>query len=91
MNLTNLIIKFEYLFGDPNRSRFEIKSKDFNPTEIGFIIENINRRSDLNLDKDSLNLASITGIIDFLYDLEEELTPIGQVLALSIRVKLKNP
>jgi hypothetical protein len=91
MNLTNLIIKSEYLFGDPNRSKFEILKTDFNPTEIGFLIENINRRSDLNLDKDSLNLASITGLIDFLKELEKELTPIGQVLALIIRVKLINP
>lgn len=91
MNRSKIRIKSEDFFGDPDRLRFELKKKDFNPTEIGFLVENLNRRGDLNLDRESLNLASISGLIEFLSNIEDELGQLGQILALSIRVKLKNP
>jgi hypothetical protein len=91
MNRPKLRITSEELFGDPNRRRFSTIKDDFNPTEIGFLVENLNRRGDLNLDPDSLNLASINALIEILSKIEDDFTETGRILSLLIRVKLKNP
>lgn len=91
MNRSKIIITSEKLFGDPNRPKFGAIREEFNPTEIGFLVENINRRSDLNLDRDSLNLVSVPALIQILHEIEDEFLDPGKIFSLIIRTKLKNP
>lgn len=84
-------IRNDQIFPEMKSDRFERMSESFNQTEKRFLINNINRRSDLNLDDRDLNLVSIQFLIEFLSEIDGEMqTDAGRLLLNLIKTKIKS-
>lgn len=84
-------IRNDQIFSEIKSDRFERMAESFNQTEKRFLIININRRSDLNLDDRDLNLVSIQFLIEFLSDIDGEMqTDAGRLLVNLIKTKIKS-
>lgn len=78
------------MIADPKSKRFSAVKAEFIPTDIQFMITNINRRSQFQFDADGFNLVCVNWLYHFMIQIEPEMkSKFGIILNLVIQSKLK--
>ena len=78
------------MIADPKSKRFSAIRNEFIPTDIQFMITNINRRSKFQFDTDGFGLVCVNWLYQFMVNIEPEMkTQYGMILNLVIQSKLK--
>jgi len=78
-----------HIFRDNNRKKISEIKHEFVPHEIAFVINNVNRRSKLTIDKSDFYAMNANWLFVFLVTIQPEFMEPGKVLSNIIISKVK--